>query len=91
MNATDKMFGVMANWKQQLGDGFMRVWHRNWRKASLGGDLTHVDLKRACGGAACSEFVWYAPQGDDRQDQPSWHFRWWRFAAAAMLLASRLK
>ena len=25
MNATDKIVGVMANWKQQLGDGYARL------------------------------------------------------------------
>ncbi|QUJ03896.1 hypothetical protein KCP78_15255 [Salmonella enterica subsp. enterica] len=35
MNATDKIVGVMANWKQQATA--MRVWRRNWRERSLAG------------------------------------------------------
>jgi iron complex transport system substrate-binding protein len=42
MNATDKIVGVMANWKQQLGDGYARLTPELNHKAMLG-DLTHVD------------------------------------------------
>ncbi|EKE2602357.1 ABC transporter substrate-binding protein [Salmonella enterica] len=45
MNATDKIVGVMANWKQQLGDGYARLAPELAQKASLG-DLTHVDPEK---------------------------------------------
>lgn len=44
MNATDKIVGVMANWKQQLGDGYARLAPELTKKATLG-DLTHVDAE----------------------------------------------
>lgn len=45
MNATDKIVGVMANWKQQLGDSYARLAPELNQKATLG-DLTHVDPEK---------------------------------------------
>jgi len=45
MNASDKIVGVMANWKQQLGDGYARLAPELNQKAMLG-DLTHVDPEK---------------------------------------------
>jgi len=45
MNATDKIVGVMANWKQQLGDSYARLVPELNQKATLG-DLTHVDPEK---------------------------------------------
>lgn len=45
MNATDKIVGVMANWKQQLGDGYARLAPELNHMATLG-DLTHVDPEK---------------------------------------------
>ncbi|MDR9892714.1 ABC transporter substrate-binding protein [Pseudenterobacter timonensis] len=45
MNATDKIVGVMANWKQQLGEGYARLAPELNQKAALG-DLTHVDPEK---------------------------------------------
>lgn len=45
MNATDKIVGVMANWKQQLGEGYARLAPELSKKAALG-DLTHVDAEK---------------------------------------------
>ncbi|THB82418.1 hypothetical protein E1N66_21095, partial [Pantoea allii] len=45
MNATDKIVGVMANWKQQLGDSYARLAPQLNQKATLG-DLTHVDPEK---------------------------------------------
>lgn len=44
MNATDKIVGILANWKQQLGDGYVRLAPELRHKAMLG-DLTHVDTE----------------------------------------------
>lgn len=81
MNATDKIVGVMANWKQQLGDGYARLAPELAQKASLG-DLTHVDPEKlvaaAPAGGVCHEL---RSAGDDRQNQPSWHSGGGDFAA----------
>ena len=45
MNATDKIVGVMSNWKQQLGSNYARLAPELSNKASLG-DLTHVDAEK---------------------------------------------
>jgi len=45
MNATDKIVGLMANWKQQLGDSYARLAPELRQKATLG-DLTHVDPEK---------------------------------------------
>lgn len=45
MNATDKIVGVMANWKQQLGDSYARLAPELNQKATLG-NLTHVDPEK---------------------------------------------
>lgn len=45
MNATNKIVGVMANWKQQLGDSYARLAPELNQKATLG-DLTHVDPEK---------------------------------------------
>ncbi|TPD93463.1 hypothetical protein FJP68_13780 [Pantoea vagans] len=45
MNATDKIVGVMANWKQQLGDSYARLAPELNQKTTLG-DLTHVDPEK---------------------------------------------
>ncbi len=42
MNATDKIVGVMANWKQQLGDGYARLAPELAQKASLGDQRTLI-------------------------------------------------
>jgi iron complex transport system substrate-binding protein len=44
MNATDKVVGILANWKQQLGDNYVRLAPELEHKAMLG-DLTHVDTE----------------------------------------------
>lgn len=44
LDATSKIVGVMANWKQQLGDGYARLAPRLLKTPALG-DLTHVDLE----------------------------------------------
>lgn len=44
MNATDKIVGILANWKQQLGDHYVRLAPELEHKAMLG-DLTHVDTE----------------------------------------------
>ncbi len=62
MNATDKIVGVMANWKQQLGDGYARLAPELAQKASLG-DLTHVDPEKLVALRPQVVFVTnYAPQ-----------------------------
>ncbi|MBK0122218.1 ABC transporter substrate-binding protein [Pantoea sp. S61] len=45
LNATDKIVGILANWKQQLGDGYAQLVPELTQKAMLG-DLTHVDLEK---------------------------------------------
>ncbi|MGK3122513.1 ABC transporter substrate-binding protein [Candidatus Pantoea formicae] len=45
LNATDKVVGILANWKQQLGDGYAQLVPELTHKAMLG-DLTHVDLEK---------------------------------------------
>ena len=49
MNATDKIIGVMANWKLQLGDSYARLAPELNQKATLG-DLTHVDPEKLVAG-----------------------------------------
>ena len=62
MNATDKIVGVMANWKQQLGDGYARLAPTLDQKAALG-DLTHVDPEKLVALHPQVVFVTnYAPQ-----------------------------
>ncbi|MDI9223962.1 ABC transporter substrate-binding protein [Pantoea sp. EA-12] len=45
LNATDKVVGILTNWKQQLGDGYAQLVPELTHKAMLG-DLTHVDLEK---------------------------------------------
>lgn len=62
MNATDKIVGVMANWKQQLGEGYARLAPELNQKATLG-DLTHVDPEKLIALHPQVVFVTnYAPQ-----------------------------
>jgi iron complex transport system substrate-binding protein len=62
MNASDKIVGVMANWKQQLGDGYARLAPELNQKAALG-DLTHVDPEKLVALKPQVVFVTnYAPQ-----------------------------
>ncbi|WP_187506159.1 ABC transporter substrate-binding protein [Pantoea agglomerans] len=62
MNATDKIVGVMANWKQQLGDSYARLAPELNQKATLG-DLTHVDPEKLAALHPQVVFVTnYAPQ-----------------------------
>ncbi|MBA8869666.1 MULTISPECIES: ABC transporter substrate-binding protein [Pantoea] len=62
MNATDKIVGVMANWKQQLGDSYARLVPELNQKATLG-DLTHVDPEKLVALHPQVVFVTnYAPQ-----------------------------
>lgn len=62
MNATDKIVGVMANWKQQLGDSYGRLVPELNQKATLG-DLTHVDPEKLVALHPQVVFVTnYAPQ-----------------------------
>lgn len=62
MNATDKIVGVMANWKQQLGDGYTRLAPELAQKTALG-DLTHVDPEQLVALHPQVVFVTnYAPQ-----------------------------
>lgn len=62
MNATDKIVGVMANWKQQLGDSYARLAPELNQKATLG-DLTHVDPEKLVALHPQVVFVTnYAPQ-----------------------------
>lgn len=44
LNATSKIVGVLANWKQQLGDSYARLAPELLTTPALG-DLTHVDLE----------------------------------------------
>ena len=62
MNATDKIVGVMANWKQQLGEGYARLAPELTQKTTLG-DLTHVDPEQLVALHPQVVFVTnYAPQ-----------------------------
>ncbi|HAO3368164.1 TPA: ABC transporter substrate-binding protein, partial [Escherichia coli] len=62
MNATDKIVGVMSNWKQQLGSNYARLAPELSNKASLG-DLTHVDAEKLVALHPQVVFVTnYAPQ-----------------------------
>ncbi|NEG60328.1 ABC transporter substrate-binding protein [Pantoea agglomerans] len=62
MNATNKIVGVMANWKQQLGDSYVRLAPELNQKATLG-DLTHVDPEKLVALHPQVVFVTnYAPQ-----------------------------
>ncbi len=62
MNATDKIVGVMSNWKQQLGSNYARLAPELSNKASLG-DLTHVDTEKLVALHPQVVFVTnYAPQ-----------------------------
>lgn len=45
LDATDKMVGILANWRQQLGDGYARLVPALTKMPTLG-DLTHVDLEK---------------------------------------------
>ncbi|KAB7898626.1 ABC transporter substrate-binding protein [Rouxiella sp. S1S-2] len=44
LDATRKIVGVLANWKQQLGDSYVRLAPQLLKTPALG-DLTHVDLE----------------------------------------------
>jgi iron complex transport system substrate-binding protein len=62
LNATDKIVGILANWKQQLGDGYAQLAPELTQKAMLG-DLTHVDTERLVALHPQVVFVTnYAPQ-----------------------------
>jgi len=62
LNATDKIVGILANWKQQLGDGYAALVPALTHKATLG-DLTHVDTERLVALHPQVVFVTnYAPQ-----------------------------
>ncbi len=62
MNATDKIVGILANWKQQLGDNYARLVPELNGKATLG-DLTHVDAESLVALKPQVVFVTnYAPQ-----------------------------
>jgi iron complex transport system substrate-binding protein len=62
MNATDKIVGILANWKQQLGEGYARLAPELNQKAMLG-DLTHVDPEKLIALHPQVVFVTnYAPQ-----------------------------
>jgi len=62
MNATDKIVGIMSNWKQQLGDSYARLVPELNQKATLG-DLTHVDPEKLVALHPQVVFVTnYAPQ-----------------------------
>lgn len=62
MNATDKIVGILANWKQQLGEGYARLVPALNQKATLG-DLTHVDPEKLIALHPQVVFVTnYAPQ-----------------------------
>jgi iron complex transport system substrate-binding protein len=73
MNATDKIVGVMANWKQQLGEGYARLAPELAQKAALG-DLTHVDPEKLVALHPQVVFVTnYAPREMIDKNQRSWH------------------
>ncbi|WP_407641764.1 ABC transporter substrate-binding protein [Dickeya zeae] len=62
LNATDKIVGILANWKQQLGDNYARLVPALSDKAALG-DLTHVDAEKLVALHPQVVFVTnYAPQ-----------------------------
>lgn len=62
MNASDKIVGILANWKQQLGEGYARLAPELNQKAMLG-DLTHVDAEKLVALHPQVVFVTnYAPQ-----------------------------
>lgn len=62
LNATDKIVGILANWKQQLGDNYARLVPELNHKAMLG-DLTHVDTEQLVALHPQVVFVTnYAPQ-----------------------------
>ncbi|WPU22790.1 ABC transporter substrate-binding protein [Cedecea neteri] len=62
MNATDKVVGILANWKQQLGSGYARLAPELEHKAQLG-DLTSVDTEKLVALHPQVVFVTnYAPQ-----------------------------
>jgi len=62
MNASDKIVGLLANWKQQLGEGYARLAPELNQKATLG-DLTHVDAEKLVALHPQVVFVTnYAPQ-----------------------------
>lgn len=62
LNATDKIVGILANWKQQLGDSYARLVPALSDKAALG-DLTHVDAEKLVALHPQVVFVTnYAPQ-----------------------------
>ena len=62
LNATDKIVGILANWKQQLGDSYAQLVPELTHKAMLG-DLTHVDVESLVALHPQAVFVTnYAPQ-----------------------------
>lgn len=62
LDATDKMVGILGNWKQQLGDDYARLVPTLNNLPTLG-DLTHVDLEKLVALRPQVVFVTnYAPQ-----------------------------
>lgn len=62
LNATDKMVGILANWRQQLGDSYARLVPA-LTKIPMLGDLTHVNLEQLVALHPQAVFVTnYAPQ-----------------------------
>ena len=62
LNATDKIVGILSNWKQQLGDDYSRLVPELNTLPTLG-DLTHVDLEKLVALHPQVVFVTnYAPQ-----------------------------
>ncbi|BDH46033.1 ABC transporter substrate-binding protein [Salmonella enterica subsp. enterica serovar Choleraesuis] len=62
LNATDKMVGILSNWKQQLGESYARLVPELNNKP-LVGDLTHVSLEKLVALRPQVVFVTnYAPQ-----------------------------
>lgn len=70
LDATERMVGILSNWKQQLGDGYARLVPRLNTLPTLG-DLTHVNLEKLVALHPQVVFVTnYAPQAmiDQIQD-----------------------
>ncbi|MEJ5064015.1 ABC transporter substrate-binding protein [Erwinia sp. MYb375] len=62
LDATEKMVGILSNWKQQLGDGYARL-VPPLNTLPMLGDLTHVDLEKLVALHPQVVFVTnYAPQ-----------------------------
>lgn len=62
LDATNKMVGILANWRQQLGDSYARL-VPELTKVPMLGDLTHVDLEKLVALHPQVVFVTnYAPQ-----------------------------